>query len=77
MNILIATWSLEVGGGEILAMNLAAGLAEMGHEVTIFNQRAELVDEALVRRLMPTSVRIESMASQPWLSYWAMQRPSD
>jgi glycosyltransferase involved in cell wall biosynthesis len=71
MNILLSTWSLQVGGGEILAMNLAAGLAELGHEVTIFNQRAELIDEALVRRLLPTSVRIESMASRPRLSYWA------
>jgi glycosyltransferase involved in cell wall biosynthesis len=71
MNILIATWSLQVGGGEILAMNLAAGLDRLGHKVTIFNQRAELVDEALVKRLLPPSVRILSMADCPRQSYWA------
>lgn len=52
-------------------MNLAAGLAQLGHQVTIFNQRAELVDEALVRRLLPPSVRVLSMADQPRRSYWA------
>jgi glycosyltransferase involved in cell wall biosynthesis len=71
MNILIATWSLQVGGGEILAMNLAAGLDRLGHQVTIFNQRAELVDAALVKRLLPPSVRVLSMADQPKQSYWA------
>jgi glycosyltransferase involved in cell wall biosynthesis len=71
MNILISTWSLQVGGGEILAMNLAAGLDRLGHQVTIFNQRAELVDTALVKRLLPPSVRIISMADHPRQSYWA------
>ena len=52
MNILISTWSLQVGGGEILAMNLAAGLDRLGHQVTVFNQRAELHDAALVQRLL-------------------------
>jgi len=70
MNILIATWSLQVGGGEILAMNLAAGLAKLGHQVTIFNQRAELYDEALVRRLLPPEVRVVSMADRPRWSFW-------
>lgn len=71
MNILISTWSLQVGGGEILAMNLAAGLAKLGHQVTVFNQRAELVDTALVRRLLPPEVRVVSMADRPWRSFWA------
>ena len=71
MNILIATWSLQVGGGEILAMNLAAGLDQLGHQVTVFNQRAELVDEVLIKRLLPPSVRVVSMADRPWRSYWA------
>lgn len=71
MNILISTWSLQVGGGEILAMNLAAGLDRLGHQVTIFNQRAELVDAALVKRLLPPSVRVLSMADRPRQSYWA------
>jgi glycosyltransferase involved in cell wall biosynthesis len=71
MNILIATWSLQVGGGEILAMNLAAGLDRLGHRVVVFNQRAELHDAALVERLLPPSVRVLSMADQPRRSYWA------
>lgn len=71
MNILISTWSLQVGGGEILAMNLAAGLDRLGHRVTIFNQRTELHDAALVRRLLPPSVRVLSMADRPRRSYWA------
>ena len=71
MNILIATWSLQVGGGEILAMNLAAGLDRLGHRVVVFNQRAELHDAALVERLLPPSVRVLSMADQPRQSYWA------
>lgn len=69
MNILISTWSLQVGGGEILAMNLAAGLAKLGHQVTVFNQRAELHDAALVKRLLPPEVRIVSMADRPWQSF--------
>ncbi|NML68063.1 glycosyltransferase family 4 protein [Hymenobacter sp. RP-2-7] len=52
-------------------MNLAAGLAQLGHQVTIFNQRAELVDAALVKRLLPPSVRVLSMADHPRRSYWA------
>ena len=71
MNILISIWSLQVGGGEILAMNLAAGLAKLGHEVTIFNQRSELVDAELVGRLLPPQVRVVSMADRPWRSFWA------
>jgi glycosyltransferase involved in cell wall biosynthesis len=71
MNILISTWSLQVGGGEILAMNLAAGLAKLGHEVTVFNQRAELIDAALVKRLLPPEVRVVSMADRPWQSFLA------
>ncbi len=71
MNILISTWSLQVGGGEILAMNLAAALDSRGHRVTVFNQRAELYDAALVKRLLPPGVRVLSMADRPRLSYWA------
>lgn len=71
MNILIATWSLQVGGGEILAMNLAAGLDRLGHQVMVFNQRAELHDAALVQRLLPAGVRVLSMADRPWRNYWA------
>ena len=71
MNILIATWSLQVGGGEILAMNLAAGLDRLGHRVVVFNQRAELHDAALVQRLLPAGVRVLSMADRPRWSYWA------
>lgn len=71
MNIMISTWSLQVGGGEILAMNLAAGLDRLGHQVTVFNQRAELHDAALVQRLLPPSVRVLSMADRPRRSYWA------
>ena len=71
MNILISTWSLQVGGGEILAMNLAAALAGLGHQVTIFNQRAELVDAELVQRLLPPEVRVLSMADRPRRSFLA------
>ncbi|MFD1466662.1 glycosyltransferase family 4 protein [Hymenobacter caeli] len=71
MNILISTWSLQVGGGEILAMNLAAGLDRLGHRVVVFNQRAELHDAALVQRLLPPGVRVVSMADRPRRSYWA------
>ena len=52
-------------------MNLAAALDNIGHQVTIFNQRAELYDAALVQRLLPASVRILSMADRPRQSYWA------
>ena len=71
MRVLISTWSLQVGGGEILALNLAAGLASLGHEVIVFNQRAHLIDEALVQRLLPSSVKVLSMADRPWLSFIA------
>ena len=54
-----------------MAINLAASLARLGHEVTIFNQRAELYDAALVKRLLPPSVRVLSMADRPRRSYWA------
>jgi glycosyltransferase involved in cell wall biosynthesis len=65
VRILIATWSLQVGGGEILALNLAAGLAARGHDIVVFNQRAHLVDEALVRRILPSTVRVCSMNDRP------------
>lgn len=71
MRILISTWSLQVGGGEILALNLAAGLVGLGHEVVVFNQRAHLIDKALVQRLLPSSVEVLSMADRPWLSFIA------
>ena len=71
MRILIATWSLQVGGGEILALNLAAGLAARGHDVVVFNQRAHLVDEALVQRLLPPTVRVCSMSDRPAQSFLA------
>ena len=71
MRILISTWSLQVGGGEILAMNLAAELAERGHEVFVFNQRAELMDAGLVKRLLPPQVKVLSMQDRPRRSYWA------
>lgn len=71
MRILISTWSLQVGGGEILALNLAAGLAARGHKVFVFNQRAHLVDKALVQRLLPASVRVLSMADRPARSFLA------
>ncbi|OUJ73159.1 glycosyltransferase family 4 protein [Hymenobacter crusticola] len=71
MRILISTWSLQVGGGEVLAMNLAAELVSRGHEVVLFNQRAELIDDALVQRLLPAQVKVLSMADNPLGSYWA------
>jgi glycosyltransferase involved in cell wall biosynthesis len=71
VRVLIATWSLQVGGGEILALNLAAGLAVRGHDVVVFNQRAHLVDEALVQRLLPPMVRVCSMNDRPARSFFA------
>lgn len=62
MRILISTWSLQVGGGEVLAIDLAAELHRRGHEVFVFNQRAELIDHDVVQRLLPASIRVLSMA---------------
>ncbi|SET75687.1 glycosyltransferase family 4 protein [Hymenobacter actinosclerus] len=71
MRILISTWSLQVGGGEILAMNLAAELARRGHAVYVFNQRAELIDHDLVKRLLPAGVKVLSMLDRPQRSFWS------
>ncbi|UOQ76175.1 glycosyltransferase family 4 protein [Hymenobacter sp. 5516J-16] len=71
MRILISTWSLQVGGGEVLAMNLAAELQRRGHEVYVFNQRAELIDHDLVARLLPPQVKVLSMADNPKSTFWA------
>ncbi|RYU75792.1 glycosyltransferase family 4 protein [Hymenobacter persicinus] len=71
MRILISTWSLQVGGGEVLAMNLAAELSRRGHEVFVFNQRASLIDHDLVKRLLPPAVKVLSMADRPVRSFWA------
>ncbi|WP_216726705.1 glycosyltransferase family 4 protein [Hymenobacter siberiensis] len=71
MRILISTWSLQVGGGEVLAMNLAAELHRRGHTVFVFNQRAELIDHELVARLLPPEVKVLSMADNPLTSFWA------
>jgi glycosyltransferase involved in cell wall biosynthesis len=68
VRILLSTWSLQVGGGEILALNVAAGLARRGHEVFVFNQRAHLVNPELVKRLLPPEVRVLSLADRPWHS---------
>lgn len=71
MRILISTWSLQIGGGEVLAMNLAAELVKRGHQVVIFNQRDELIDQDLVQRLLPPEVQVLSMADKPLLRFWA------
>jgi glycosyltransferase involved in cell wall biosynthesis len=71
VRILLSTWSLQVGGGEILALNVAAGLAGRGHEVFVFNQRAHLLDSDLVQRLLPPEVQILSLADRPWRSFAA------
>ncbi|AYA37192.1 glycosyltransferase family 1 protein [Hymenobacter oligotrophus] len=71
MRILISTWSLQVGGGEVLAMNLASELARRGHELFVFNQRAELIDHDLVKRLLPPQVTVLSMQDRPRRSFWA------
>ncbi|MCB2408503.1 glycosyltransferase family 4 protein [Hymenobacter lucidus] len=71
MRILISTWSLQVGGGEVLAMNLAAELCRRGHDVFVFNQRAELIDPALVARLLPPQVKVLSMADNPRSTFWS------
>lgn len=71
MRILISTWSLQVGGGEIFAMNLAAELAGQGHTVFLFNQRAHLIDHDLVQRLVPASVRVLSMTDNPFRNFLA------
>lgn len=70
MRILISTWSLQVGGGEVLAMNLAAELHRRGHTVFVFNQRAELIDRDVVQRLLPAGIRVLSMADKPRSSFW-------
>ncbi|GAB2775938.1 hypothetical protein GCM10027175_12110 [Hymenobacter latericoloratus] len=62
---------MQVGGGEVLAMNLAAELHRRGHTVFVFNQRAELIDQALVARLLPPQVQVLSMADKPGESFWA------
>ena len=71
MNILISTWSLQIGGGEVLAMNLAAELVRRGHFVFIFNQRDTMIDNDLVNRLLPPQVQVLSMAEKPWGRFWA------
>jgi glycosyltransferase involved in cell wall biosynthesis len=71
VRVLISTWSLQVGGGEILALNLAAELHRRGHVVFVFNQRAHLIDRDVVARLLPAGVQVLSMADQPQRSYWA------
>ncbi|AWM34912.1 glycosyltransferase family 4 protein [Hymenobacter nivis] len=71
MKILISTWSLQVGGGEVLAMNLAAELVKRGHQVVVFNQRDELIDQKLVQRLLPPEVQVLSMADKPLQRFWA------
>ncbi|MBO3272477.1 glycosyltransferase family 4 protein [Hymenobacter defluvii] len=52
-------------------MNLAAELAARGHSVFLFNQRAHLIDRDLVQRLVPTSVRVLSMADNPLRNFFA------
>jgi len=51
-------------------MNLAAELERRGHEVFVFNQRAFLIDQDLVQRLLPASVKVLSMANKPFTSFW-------
>ena len=71
MRILLSTWSLQIGGGEVLAMNLAAELVKLGHQVVFFNHRDELVDHDLVKRLLPSEVQVLSVAKKPWGKFLA------
>lgn len=52
-------------------MNLAAELHRRGHDVFVFNQRAELIDSELVARLLPPEVKVLSMADNPRSTFWA------
>ena len=44
MRLLVAPHDLNIGGSQINAIDLAAGAAEAGHEVTVFGVPGPLVD---------------------------------
>ena len=68
MNVLLSTWSLQIGGAEIFAVNLAQGLVDKNHRVYIFNENEHLIDEELIQRLSNTGVVVRSIGNYPLLN---------
>lgn len=67
-NILVSALGIKVGGGEILAMELANELAKE-HNVVFFYHWPYECDEALQKRIFTNNVKVHSMNDFPRLNF--------
>ena len=65
MRILSTTLCLEKAGSHVLALSLASAMAELGHEVKLFNQGEQLVDAGMVRQYLSEEVPVVGMDQYP------------
>jgi hypothetical protein len=64
MNILVATFCLDKAGSHVLALALASELAKK-HNVYLFNQNEQLVDQGMVAQYLSPAVRVLAMDRYP------------
>lgn len=65
MKILIVLEDLRTGGAQTFALRLAQALHVAGHEVSLYDQYAHLVNQNLVRQLAPNASVISYGADSP------------
>ena len=65
MRILSTTLCLEKAGSHVLALSLASAMAELGHEMVLFNQGEQLVDTGMVRQYLSAKVLMVGMDQYP------------
>lgn len=68
MRILVSVLCLEKAGSHVLALSLASALAARGHQITLFNQGEQLVDEGMVAQYLRPGIPIVGMDSYPRLN---------
>ncbi|MCU0418236.1 MAG: glycosyltransferase family 4 protein [Cyclobacteriaceae bacterium] len=71
MNILLSTWSLQLGGTEVMVSNLASELAKRGHRVIVFvesNPRGASLHKKMAR--LP-GITLRSLHTVPILNFVA------
>src|SRR6187551_3588873 len=73
--ILVSCMSLTVGGGEVLPMSLAAELSRT-HQVFLFYHMDVEEDEGLVKRLIPSEVKILSLRRLRLINFFARKLQS-
>ena len=68
MRILVTVLCLEKAGSHVMALSLASAMAELGHQMFVFNQGEQLVDKGMVAQYLLANVPVISMDNYPWFN---------